>query len=375
MTEIHPLSSDPAGIILLRSDRFFARRVPLAPGGTAARQVELALENFSPFPVDQLYHGYVLSPAGDAALVYAAHRKQFSAVETATWNAAGAVLPALVALLGDAPPAPAIRLWRNADVLTGAAWDGRGFLPAVLLARTVPDNFSTAEFVAGLRDRAGLADAPVTEFTGAAHATRTTDGRGFAFTTATPAGDRTGTLGRAEAAGADIREKGFLAERQRTGRRDLLLWRVFSAGVAALVGLLVVELGLFGTSLAVGRLRTGIQQRATGVEQIATAQSLSERIGEISKRRLMPFEMLAVLNRPRPASVLFLRATTTGQHALEVEAQTPNASEVGAYEAALRAAPELATVETRDLRSRDGVTTFTLTATFNADALSPEVRP
>jgi len=83
MTEPRTTSSEHPGVILLPPHLFFVRRVPLAPGGAAAGQVELALENLSPFPVDQLYYGHVASPAGDEALVYAAHRKQFSADETA----------------------------------------------------------------------------------------------------------------------------------------------------------------------------------------------------------------------------------------------------------------------------------------------------
>jgi hypothetical protein len=370
MTETSSSSSATTGVVLLPPERFFARRVPLVAGTAPGSQVELALENFSPFPIDQLYHGYVTSPAQDEALVYASHRKQFAADEASSWNSAATVLPAFVALLGEKPAAPTVRVWRQAGAVTAAAWDGKGTLPVAVIARgDATEGVSAKVLAAELRERTGLALAAVEEFSGEAHADLQADGRGLSFRIATPSGERTGAIGRSEAATADVREKLFLAEMRRTGRRDLILWRMFLACVIGLGGFLVLELALIGSSFVLGKLKDGVQQRAPAVEKISTAQALSERIEELAGRRLMPFEMLVVLNRARPGSVNFSRVTTTDRYSLEVEAQTNNATDAGAYEAALRALPELAKVETRDLRSRDNITTFVLAVTFKPEAL------
>lgn len=373
MTEpLNPPSSAAAGVILLPPPLFFVRRVPLAAGSAPAGQVELALENLSPFPVDQLYHGHVIAPAGDEALVYATHRKQFSAEESAGWKSAEVVLPAFVALLGDKPAAPAIRVWHDAGAMTAAAWDGRGSLPAAVVARAAGEGISTEALVAEVRERTGLATAAVEEFSGPASGASSADGRGLALAIASSGRARTAALSAGNTASGDVREKGFLAERQRTGRRDLLLWRTFSVVLAGLAALVVLELGLVGARFALRRLQAGIALRAPGVEKISTAQTLSHRIEELSRRRLMPFEMIAALNRVRPASVLFLRVSTNGQYGLEVGGQAVNATDVGAYEAALRALPELATVEARDVQTRDGQATFTLNVTFKSDAFAKE---
>jgi hypothetical protein len=360
--------------VLLSSHRFFVRRIALAAGDAAA-QVELALENFSPFPVDQLYHGHVVSPARDEALVYAAYRKQFTADETAAWSGSQLVLPAFVALLETAPAAPVIRLWQEANSLTAAAWDGRSPLPAVLLSRAAADAAGGEALVAEVRTRSGLAAAAVEEFSGAAAGAPRADGRGCDFTIGTIAGERRATLAREAAASADVRDKGFLAEQRRVGQRDQWLWRAFLACVAGCVILIVAEAALAGAGWAVRRLQAGNKQRAGVVEKITQAQAMSERVEELGAHRLMPLEMLAVLNRSRPASVTFLRVSSTDQLALEVEAQTANAADVGTYEAALRTMPEIATVETRDLRSREGTTSFVLAVTFKAGALSPGGKP
>lgn len=109
--------------------------------------------------------------------------------------------------------------------------------------------------------------------------------------------------------------------------------------------------------------------RADEVQRIETAQTLSSRIAEMAQRRLRPLEMLAVLNLPRPASVQFIRCVSSGLNTLEIEGQTADAAGVGAYEAALRGLPELESFEIRDVRLREGTTTFQLTAVFKPDAL------
>jgi hypothetical protein len=361
------LASAP-GIVLLPAARFFARRVPRVAGADAAGQAELALEGLAPFPVDQLCHGCVANDG--EMLVFGAYRKQFTADETAAWESADAVVPSFVALLGAPPVRPRLQVWRNGDDVTVAAWDGKSALPAALVARNTADDAQVSALVEEVRSRAGLPDAPVMEISGQATVDRAADGRGLSVAVGAGADRVAGTIDHAVVATVDVREKGFLAERRRTLKRDRWLWHGLVGCAAVLVVLALAELAMVGGRFGLARYRAGVQQAAPAVAQIETAQALSQRIEEMSARRLMPAEMIAVLNRSRPASVLFVRATTTGQFGMEVEAQTANAGDIGAYEAALRGAPEIAALETRDLRSREGTTSFILSATFKAGSLT-----
>jgi hypothetical protein len=169
-----------------------------------------------------------------------------------------------------------------------------------------------------------------------------------------------------------VRDKEFLAVRRTELKRDLLLWRGFAACVGGLAAMLLLEAGLLAGGFWLKSLKGTVQQQAPAVQRIETAQTLSTRIEEMTRRRLMPFEMLALVNQSRPASIQFTRTATTGLYSLEIEAQTTNAADVGQYEAVLRAATELAGIETRDLRSRDGLTTFILTVTFKPESLHRE---
>jgi hypothetical protein len=367
------LPSSPSvspGIILLPSDRFFIRSVPLAAEAAVAAQVELALENLAPFPVGQLYYGYWLSPAGDSALIFAAYRKRFTPDETAAWSGATAVLPAFFALLGGKPAVPTIRVWTEARTLTAAVWDGRNAQPVAVMSRETAQPADAAQrnaLVAEIGARTGLVSAKVQEFSGGATVTRNRE----SFELKLPAGDVL-ALGEAELQTADVRDKEFLGVQRVQQRRDLLLWRGFLACVIGLAAMVVLEAGLLAGNLGLKRLKDVVQQQAPAAQKIETAQSLSVRIEEMTQRRLRPFEMLAVINQNRPVSINFVRTTTTGLYSLEIEAQTANAADVSQYESVLRAAPELAGIETRDLRSREGQTSFVLTVTFKPDSLRSE---
>ncbi len=368
----HKSTPPPAPpVILLPAERFFVRTVPLVADAPAGPQVELALENAAPFPVAQLYHGYVAAPAGDRALIYAAYRKRFSSDETAGWPAASAVLPGFLALLGNAPEAPTIRVWTEPGRLTAVAWNGRDSLPVAVLARETDEAGAAAArpaLFADLQARTGLAAAAVQEFSGAALAVHSvTKG-----TVSLELKNAALTLSAAETGRADVRDKDFLAQQQQTRKRDLRLWRAFQICAGGLAAALVLELGLFGAGFKMQNVKGVVQQQAAEVQKIETAQALATKIGELTRSRLKPFEMLALVNRSRPDPIVFVRATTTGPWSLEVEAQTTSAPDVGQFEAVLRATPDFAGVEVRDLRSREGVTSFTLTITFKPGSLQKE---
>src|SRR5882762_7956229 len=119
-------SARPGTIVLAPGEKFFVRRVPLAPEGDAGMQVGLALEGLSPFPAGQLYYGFRTDAARTQALVFAAYRRGFSVEEAAGWADATAVLPDFsVWLAGATTPAASVCLHEQGGRLTAIAWDGR----------------------------------------------------------------------------------------------------------------------------------------------------------------------------------------------------------------------------------------------------------
>ena len=365
---------------LLSADAFFVRWLPLVAGAEVEAQVEIALENLSPFPRTQLYYGYIVAPARTSALVFAAWQKRFSPEQTGLWPAATAVVPEFLALLGEPPARPGIRVWQHDQVCIAAAWDGQEPLPRLLLASQVgAGTMATVQeaLCQDLRARTGLSSAEVMVYAGSCSVRSDRRRNLLLFSLSRPDGPDvlTTSLPGSTVDTADVRDRDFLAEQRRTRGRDLMLWRGLLACLIALAAFLVLEIGLGAGRQWLARTRALIQLRAEPVRQIETAQLLSTRIEELTQKQLRPFEMMAIVNALRPASVQFTRVVSLGMSQLEIEAQTGNAADVSQFETQLRGSADLVGSVTRDLRSRNGVTTFIITVSFKPEALRPEVRP
>jgi hypothetical protein len=361
------IATFPTGtLILLPGDRFFLKDVALDPATSAAAQVEIALEESSPFPLAQMFHGFVASADGRRALAYAAYRRRFTAEELAAWNEAEAVLPDFLALVGPAPTSPLIIVQPHAGGLNGAAWDGQGSLPVAVMVQAAaePTEAQIAEMAAELHRRGGISGAELKRLSGPVGAGLTTEG-GVVFRVG---GGETFRLAPAAAGTADVRDKALLASRQREERRRRGWWAALLA-VAAL-GLLAAGVEIAAAVMGVRnrQQQAAVGQQAGEVARIETAETVAKRVEDLTARPERPFEWLAVAGAARPRSVQFVRAANRSGRTLEIEAQTAEAADAGAYEAALRQLPQVESVVTRDLRARDGLTTFVMAVKFKPGA-------
>lgn len=360
----------PVAAAFVPSDRFFLRFVPLVPDTPAFPQAELALEALAPFPPAQLFWGCCVSPDRAQALVYAAHRRRFSAEETAAWEKHELAVPALVCLLGTAPARPGLRVLVGETSLSGAAWKDKHGWPVAVHSRDygeTPTESMRLQFSAELAAKAGLRDVPVEFLTGRGQARR--EGEQLIFEWLAPNGVVVSatTVARSERDDLDVRDRALLEERRRERRRGEFVWRLLLAGGAAAALALVAELGSLGFTLSNRAQRARSVAQAPIVQKLDVAQSLNSRIDDLIHRRLRFFEMLAAINEPRPKSVQFLRTNSLNRNGLDIEAQTNAPDDVGAYEAVLRQLPLVDRVEVRDARARDGVTTFGLSVAFKAE--------
>ncbi|HVU17476.1 MAG TPA: hypothetical protein VHD32_11155 [Candidatus Didemnitutus sp.] len=356
--------------VFLPADRFFVRVVPIAPDSDATEQVELALEGLAPFPLSQLYWGYLLSGDRTRALVYAAHRRRFSPEETKPWRNAGLVIPTFLPLASRPAPGSAALLHSLDSQLAGAAWSaGTDALPTLMLVRGFAAEPTVDERKAFGRDlvtRAGLppmeprliTGMPTVERSGDRIRVRIGDVNGPAIDFPADQVDQ-----------VDVRDREFLAERREQTRRGDMLWRVLLAGSALIAAGLALDLvGLVYRNRG-NAVQATVTAQAPTVQRLQTADSLAKRVDELATQRLLPFEMLVLVNDKRPGSIQFVRTTTKGPNTLEVEAQTGNAGDVTNFEQALQGAPGIAQVNTRDIRARDGMTSFVITITFKPDTL------
>lgn len=359
-------------VALLPDGMFFTRAVPVPAGATpadVASQAELALEGLSPFPASQLYHGYFWVPGAERVLVFAAYRRRFTREQLSEWDGAVLVLPAFAALLGlEVKPATTL-LAPSAEGMTAVHWDN-GPVPSAVIFRPLPEEATDADRVrvkdellrlaGGSKSVIELTAAPVTEPSGRG-------GDEFVFR----AGAAVSPLPAARAAGMDVRDKAELAALRRAQGRDVMLWRIFLGGLAAIGLMLIGLVALAGVAVWQKTREAKVAAQQPVVDTIMTAQSLATRTNELSTKRLLPLEMISAVSERKPAVIQFLRATTTGLHTLSIDAQTASPNEVAAFRTALGELPVCEKVEVRDQRTRDNLMTFTLVITFKPDGLKP----
>jgi len=372
----------PPRVALLSDALFFVRFVPVSvepkalDGADAAeqvaRQVELALEVSSPFPLAQLYYGHFWVPGSDRAVVFASYKRRFTAEQTAAWRGAERVFPAFVALLGAAVEPATTVVLNSPEGLTAVHWDA-GPVPANVWFQPIPPEANDEERehartdllkMVESRKIVDLASPPVAE------ALRGDGGIVF------HCGDLLSRLPGESVGAIDVRDKEELAAIRRTRARDVLLWRVGIACVA-LFGLLALgEAALFTGGIWQQARRVKYNAQAPIVAKIVLHQEIADRINDLSSKRLLPMEMIrAVAPNKEQYKIYFTKAATTDRYTLTVDAATPNAGEVAAFKNDLSAKPECANVAIKNQLVRDNVTTFTLVVTFKPGALKPSTPP
>jgi Tfp pilus assembly protein PilN len=363
--------SYPVAAAFAPSERFFVRVVPLAPDTPIVSQAELALEALAPFPPAQLYWGCCPSPDRAQALLYAAHRRRFTAEETAAWAPADLVVPRLLALAGAAnATSPGLLVLAGENGLDGVAWTAGANWPTAVHTRgytAAPTEHERNQFIAELAAKAGLSPALARIVSGTPRARREGDRLVFELVDASETVLNATAAIVADQDTLDLRDRTFLDQRRKQRRQSEFIWRTLLAGCAVLALAAVLDLGALGFHWLARAVQSRSAAQASVVQRLESANTLINRVEELTRRRLKFFEMLASINEPRPRSIQFTRTGTSGPNVLEIEAQTGNADDIGAYEAALRALAVLQQVEVHDLRTREGVTSFALTATFKTE--------
>jgi len=374
MTSLSRLFKDakPQEAAMLPGNRFFVRRLSVE-GDDIPGQVNLALEAISPFPLEQMLVGFVTSADGKQVLAYAAHRRRFTAEESFAWPEDCQVVPEFLALCGHRPAADGIVVHRSDERLTALAWKAGDELPAAIVVAELADT-DEAAIAREAATRADLAtETPVENVTG-----------GLAG--AIVEGDLilkgefegTFTIPQKGLDDSDIRDSDFLAERRKKERLNLILWNAARLGAAVLVVSLLLDI----TGSVVGMRRASLEvaneARRPQVEDIEASQAITSRILELGVKRLLPMEMLALVNEKRPATVEFTniqceikkaKDSTIAKPMMTVDAKTPNAGDISDFLKAVQSMPEVEAATNSEPRVRETSTTFRIEITFKQAVL------
>ncbi len=374
MTSLSRLFKDakPQEAAMLPGNRFFVRRLSVE-GDDIPGQVNLALEAISPFPLEQMLVGFVTSADGKQVLAYAAHRRRFTAEESFAWPEDCQVVPEFLALCGHRPAADGIVVHRSDERLTALAWKAGDELPAAIVVAELADT-DEAAIAREAAARADLAaETPVENVTGV-------------LSGAIVEGDLilkgefegTFTIPQKGLDDSDIRDSDFLAERRKKERLNLILWNAARLGAAVLVVSLLLDIAGGVVGMRRASLEVANEARRPLVEDIEASQAITSRILELGVKRLLPIEMLALVNEKRPATVEFTniqceikkaKDSTIAKPMMTVDAKTPNAGDISDFLKAVQAMPEVEAATNSEPRVRDTSTTFRIEITFKQAVL------
>jgi len=374
MTSLSRLFKDakPQEAAMLPGNRFFVRRLSVE-GDDVPGQVNLALEAISPFPLEQMLVGFVTSADGKQVLAYAAHRRRFTAEESFAWPEDCQVVPEFLALCGHRPAADGIVVHRSDERLTALAWKAGDELPAAIVVAELADT-DEAAIAREAATRADLAaETPVENVTGV-------------LSGAIVEGDLilkgefegTFTIPQKGLDDSDIRDSDFLAERRKKERLNLILWNAARLGAAVLVVSLLLDIAGGVVGMRRASLEVDNEARRPLVEDIEASQAITSRILELGVKRLLPIEMLALVNEKRPATVEFTniqceikkaKDSTIAKPMMTVDAKTPNAGDISDFLKAVQAMPEVEAATNSEPRVRDTSTTFRIEITFKQAVL------
>ena len=362
----------PQEAAMLPGNRFFVRRLTVE-GEDVPGQVNLALEAISPFPLEQMLVGFVTSADGKQVLAYAAHRRRFTAEESFAWPEDCQVVPEFLALCGHRPTADAIIVHRGDERLTALAWKAGDELPLAIVVAELAD----ADEAGIAREAAARADLPadvaVENVTGAISGSIVEGDLVLKRE-----GNGTFTIPKNGLDDSDIRDSDFLAERRKKERLNLILWNAARLGAAVIVVSLILDLAGMVVGMRSSSLEAANEARRPVVEDIEASQAITSRILELGVKRLLPIEMLALVNEKRPATVEFTniqcelkkaKDSTIAKPMMTVDAKTPNAGDISDFLKAVQAMPEVEAATNSEPRVRETSTTFRIEITFKQAVL------
>ena len=374
-------------VVLVPDPPFFWRSVDLPEGlkdSELAEFLEVTLEQWSPFPLHQIFWGHYRPAGARRVLLFAAYRKRIEDLVGDSLEEADLVAPAVCSVLGMGEEKEKRLLLRFGEGLTLVVWDSGEPVPRLVQSRQIPEeeeDLFPEEIIQALYRKAGVSRYTEREEKRTAPAFLGWDKSAAVFRFLAPEGEEEGNeavhktaLRREEATGLDIREQEFLDSRRLQQRRSALYLRAFWVLLLGLGALLAGEIAGQFFQWQIEQRQEKVEARQATVSKIQEQENFAERMAEIAANQLLPFSMLELVNRLRPSSITFTRAEIGGDLRMEVVAETGNSEDVIRFETALEEAPQIRSVEIINQTLREGRTNFRMRLVFASEPFMEFVR-
>ncbi|MFO8027966.1 MAG: hypothetical protein R6U56_09905 [Opitutales bacterium] len=346
----------PPSVLLVPGHLFFVDRIDL-PDALESSEIsdfaELSLESLAPFPVEQLYWGYLYSKSAGSILLYASYKERIKAqgyqdIETYLW-----VLPDFATLFGAYFPETITLQLESEESLSQITFPAEDSLPRQIVPSPHPAKLDAKQADLRLKlesTKVSEQGLPTFHFQPLDADTESVAGT---FGKLSPGED--------ELWRADIRDANF-KKNERSARKFTA--RITRATVyAALFAILLVMLEgiLFLGELWLDTQDAKIAGQTPEVRRIEDKQSLMNKLDQVAQNELRPIAALEALNQVRPEGIYFTGTVTEEQNRIIVDGIANTINELNKYTDALLASGSFNMPDNPRTLTRGGKTTFTAT--------------
>ncbi len=370
-------SVEAPSIIFIPGEYFFVEQV-LAIDELAEKDLdsfaEIKLEGVSPFPLDQLYWGYVYNKINHSLFLYAMYVGRLSAEEAnkILSDEVSYIFPSFLAALEYQYSEPTINFIASGNSLSAVFWNGNEPFP--LQIETIPVKESLDQSREELLKTLDVQNFAIEPGFWKLEKAEILPNRSVRFENSYHSGseesskpNHTFELNGKEGStwDADIRSREITRLKYKEQKITRIIW---IAGLSVLVvfGLLVVGevFGLIG-KIYLNTKESRFSAQASKVKLIEGQESLAQKIEQISKRNYTPFQMLELLNDSRPKNVYFTSITLGNENNVILDGASASVDDLNKYTDDLHKTQLIEKFEVSQIASRQGRVTFKMDVKFN----------
>lgn len=348
-------------MLLLPGHVFFVDRIELPVDlerSDISDFAELCLEDLAPFPVEQLYWGFLDHEADGAILLYATSKARIAALGHKDLDGFQWVLPDFATTHGAYFPEETTLLLQSTEAcslisltpgqvlarqVTSHAPDGNEALPA-----GSPKPLAIQIESAPVNDQ-GL---PTFNFKALEQPDEATLGN---WKQISPSENQLWQ--------ADVRDREFKKAERNNRRLSGWLSRATAYAAIFILLLLLLEGALYAGTIWLRSQNEKITMQAPGVRRVEDKQSLMNKLDQVAQNELRPIAILEALNSSRPEGIYFTKTVAEDQNRITIDGIARTISELNAYLEALEATGSFQ-LKDSDRITRGGRTTFSATLDY-----------
>lgn len=370
-------------IILIGGERFFNEKI-LLPEEVLPKNLdsflEISIEGLSPFPIEQLYWGYLYDKTERSILLYAMYTERLTLEEKVGLLAdeVAYVFPSFIAGYGQKYVDPTISFINAGGAISALLWDGQSSIPFHIETVALGDSVEKGRNdllklikTEGYTVQSGYWELEKTEllpnksvrFESVYHSNEESKANHIL------------TLSEKDGStwNADIRPRLLTKEKHKQEKVARILWfGMISAFVVFGILAICEILGFAGSSYLKSKQAHAKAQEAH-VKLIEGQESLVQKIEHLGHNYYIPLKALELLNNYRPKNVYFTSVVLGNKNDVVIEGVAQSVDDLNKYTDDLNDTGLIEKFEVGQIVSRQGRITFKMDVTFKVSEKAEEI--